>query len=342
LKPSLLAAAFLLLLSSLCFGQNPAHDLVYKDQWREYPFDNKAFQLTRIELKKNWQYFHRATDYPFPNVAHVSRLLRNSPTLEASIPTKLSLNQVVNTLQDAWIAFFAGDFQQATQLGYSLGPIGHGVAFYSQTTYASRLEPDTDKRHALWEDVLNRHEKSKDFTRYDSMTRFFAFFSMARLSEEISAPIVLARNYVGKMQQALVELNMDDPHNVFVLAAQGSMDAGIVRKLGKLMGQLTYGASSETVEEYYQKVTLLDKKIPNVQLEYAQSLLYMHGKKQLKQALIHMRHASEVQPAFAMEALDVLHAKKLLVELMEIDKKNGYGLRAYVKRNTDMEKKYYF
>ena len=96
------------------------------------------------------------------------------------------------------------------------------------------------------------------------------------------------------------------------------------------------------MEEYYQKVTLLDKNIPNVQLEYAQSLLYMYGKKQLRRALIHMRNATEVQPAFAMEALDVLQAKKLLAELMAIDNKNGYGLRAYVKRNTDMEKKYYF
>ena len=342
MKQSLLAAALLLLLNPLCFGQSLAHDLIYKDQWREYPFDNQVFQLTRIELKKNWQTFHRAPDYPFPNVAYVSNLLRNNEKLAASIPSEWSLNQVVTTLQNAWIAFFVGDFQQATQLGYSLGPIGHGVAFYSQTTYASRLEPDADKRHALWEDVLNRHAAAKDFTRYDSMTRFFAFFSMARLSEEISAPIVLARNYVGKMQQALIELNIDDPQNVFVLAAQGSMDAGIVRKLGKLMGQLTYGANPEAVEEYYQKVTVLDKKIPNVQLEYAQSLLYMYGKKQLKRAMTHMRNASEVQPAFAMEALDVLQAKKLLAELTAINNKNGYGLRAYVKRNTDMEKKYYF
>ncbi len=342
MKKSLLGALLVLLLNPLCFGQNLADDLIFKDQWRKYPFDNKAFQLTRKSLKKNWQSFHRATDYPFPNVIYISNLLKENQPLKASIPTDMPLKQVVNTLQDAWIAFFAGDFQHATQLGYSLGPIGHGVAFYSQTTYASRLEPDTDKRHALWEDVLKRHEASKKITRYDSMTRFFAFFSMARLSEEISAPIVLARNYVGKMQQALIELNVDDPHNVFVLAAQGSMDAGIVRKLGKLMGQLTYGASPETVEEYYQKVTALDKKIPNVQLEYAQSLLYMYGKKQLKRALIHMRKASEVQPAFAMETLDVLQAKKLLLELTKIDNKNGYGLRAYVKRNTDMEKKYYF
>ncbi len=342
MKYLLIRSVLLLLLTPVCFALEGADDLINKDQWRVFPFDNAEYQLTRSSLKKNWQYFQRSTQYPFPDIEYISRLLTGNPALKASIPNNVSNTKVVKILQTAWIAFFEGDFQRAAQLGYSLGPIGHGVAFYSQTTYASRLEPDTTKRHALWEDVLTRHERSKHLTQHDSMTRFFAFFSMARLSEEISAPLVLTRNYVGKMQQALLELNSDEPDNVFALAARGSMDAGIMRKLGKLMGQLTYGVSADVVEEFYEKVTVLDKKIPNVQLEYAQSLLYIYGKKQLTRALKHMRIASDVKPAYAMEALDVIHAKKLLEELMAIDNRNGYGLRAYVKRNTDMEKKYYF
>ncbi len=333
----------LFLLSPICLSQDlTIDDLINKEQWHAYPFDNKNYVLTRSALKKNWRYFQRSMSYPFPSERHVSNVLTENPELKASTPKNLSTLKIARTLQNAWIAFFAGNFQQATQLGYSLGPIGHGVAFYSQTTYALRLEPNADKRHALWLDVVARHEKTKSHTHHDNMARFFAFLAMARLSEEIPAHIVLARNYIGKMQQVLQELNADDPENVYALAARGSMDAGIVRKLGKLMGRLTYGASPEIVEEYYQKVTDLNKKIPNVQLEYAQSLLYMYGKKQLKRALKHMQIASEVQPVFAMEALDVLQAKTLLAELKEIDKKKGYGLRAYVKRNTDMKKKYYF
>ncbi len=342
MKYLLIRSVLLLLLTPACFAQEAADDVINNDQWRAFPFDNTEYQLTRSSLNKNWQYFQRSTQYPFPDTQYISRLLTDNPQLKASIPNDFSNTKVVKVLQTAWIAFFEGDFQRATQLGYSLGPIGHGVAFYSQTTYASRLESNTQKRHALWEDVLNRHERSKHLTKHDSMTRFFAFFSMARLSEEISAPLVLTRNYVGKMQQTLLELNSDEPDNVFALAARGSMDAGIMRKLGKLMGQLTYGVSADVVEEFYKKVTVLNKIIPNVQLEYAQSLLYIYGKKQLKRALKHMRIASEVKPAYAMEALDVIHAKKLLEELIEIDNRDGYGLRAYVKRNTDMEKKYYF
>ena len=185
-------------------------------------------------------------------------------------------------------------------------------------------------------------KKAKHLTGYDTMTRFFAFFAMARLSEEIAAPLVLTRGYIGSMQSQLEELIALEPKNVFGLAARASMDAGIVRKMGKMMGRLTYGADEQVVEDFYGRALAENKVIPNVHLEYAQSLLYMNGKKKLDQAIEHMTLASSVVPQYVMEALDVNHAKRLLGDLLEIQAKNGYGLRDYVKRNTDKEKKYYF
>ena len=120
------------------------------------------------------------------------------------------------------------------------------------------------------------------------------------------------------------------------------MDAGIVRKLGKFMGGITYGADDAVVKEFYDKALKQNKVIPNVHLEYAQSLLYIQGKAALPEALKHMEIASEVRPKYAMEELDVRHAKKLLNELIDINSKGGYGLKDYVRRNTDKEKKYYF
>ncbi len=336
-------ALILLVLTPLCLAQGYENNTeIFQKKWHSFPLDNKTFQLSTKTLKQNWQYFHRATQYPFPDAHHVAGLLRQNPKLKTAMPHYRSINQLTSTLQKAWIAFFEGRFQNAAELGYSLGPIGHGVAFYAQVTYASRLEPNIENRHVLWNDVLERHKNYSELTQHDVMTRFFAFFAMARLSEEIAAPLVLTRGYIGTMQKELQELSALDPHNIFALAARGSMDAGIVRKLGKLMGRLTYGASEEIVEEYYDKALKQGKVIPNVQLEYAQSLLYMYGKKELQRALKHMRIASQVTPKYAMEALDVFHAKKLLKELNVIDQHKGYGLRDYVKRNTDIKNKYYF
>ncbi|MEH6346737.1 MAG: hypothetical protein V7785_16710 [Bermanella sp.] len=331
------------MLAPLCLSQDKGDSqLIYQSNWRAFPFEKKSFLQTPASLKQNWQHLHRATHYPFPDARFIAQLLAKNPKLKASIPQYQSINQVASTLQLAWIAFFEGNFQKATQLGYSLGPIGHCVAFYAQATYASRLETNDDKRHALWEDVLNRHQLSSSLTRYDSMTRFFAFFSMARLSEELSMPVVVARDYLNKMLLTLAELNADEPNNIFVLAARGSIDAGIVRKLGKLMGRLAFGANDESIEKYYFKALTQDKNLPTVHIEYAQALLYMYGKKKLDQAIQHMKIASEAEPGYALEAMNTFKAQKRLEELLLIKKNKGYGLRRYVKRNRAAEKNYYF
>jgi len=332
----------LLVFSPISFCQALESDLIYGDSWKAFPFDKKEFHFTPKTLKENWPYLHRASNYPFPDAPYLAKLLSQNTELKNAIPHYQSINKTAATLQEAWIAFFKGQFQKASQLGYSLGPLGHCVAFYAQSTYASRFETNKQKRHALWEDVLARNELSKAFTQYDVNTQFFAFYSMARLSEELAMPTVVTRDYLNKMQQALAQMNAQDPDNIFVLAALGSMDAGIVRKLGKLMARLAFDANHESIEMHYNKAINQHKGLPTVHIEYAQSLLYMYGKKKLDEAIQHMRLASETQPRYALEAMNTFKAKKLLAELTLIKEKNGYGLRKYVKRNSASEKNYYF
>ncbi len=332
----------LLAFNSIQFCQALETDLIYGTPWKAFPFDKKKFHFTPKTLKENWPYLHRASHYPFPDAPYLAKLLTKNPKLKNAIPHYQSINKTAETLQEAWMAFFKGQFQKATQLGYSLGPLGHCVAFYAQSTYASRFETNKKRRHALWEDVLIRNEYSKGFTQYDVNTQFFAFYSMARLSEELAMPTVVARDYLNKMQQTLAQMNAQDPNNIFVLAALGSMDAGIVRKLGKLMARLAFDANHETIERYYRKAIDQHKGLPTVHIEYAQSLLYMYGKKKLNEAIQHMRLASETQPQYALEAMNTFKAKKLLSELIAIKGNNGYGLRKYVKRNNASEKNYYF
>jgi hypothetical protein len=337
-----LLSILLWIYSCAAAGQSTGEELIYDNTWRAFPFDKKEYHYTPKTLEENWPYLQRQSNDPFPDASHIAKLLSDNPNLKNAIPHYKSVNKVADTLQEAWIAFFKGQFQKATQLGYSLGPIGHCVAFYAQSTYASRLETNKQKRHALWEDILQRHEKSKALTKYDVTTQFFAFFSMARLSEELSMPTVVARDYLNIMIQALAEMNAQDPNNIFVLAALGSKDAGVVRKLGKLMARLAFDANHETIERYYLKAINQNKQLPTVHIEYAQALLYMYGKKKLDEAIQHMRTASEVPPLYALESMNTFKAKKLLSELMVIKENNGYGLRRYVKRNNASEKNYYF
>lgn len=316
-------------------------DPVMDFEWQTFPYDTQAYTYTREQLQENWFWLTRATDYPFPDASYLKPLLERNAGLKLATPPFESLDQLAADLQQAWIAFFKGDFQSAAQQGYKLGPLGHGVAFYAQATYGLRLEDNKEKRHALWQNIIERHRQHAELTQHDIMARYFAFYAMARLSEEISAPLVLSRGYMDTMSEELNAMIRAEPYNVFVLAAKGSMDAGIVRKMGRFMGRMAYGADDEVVENYYQAALAQNRQIANVHLEAAQSFLYIHKKKALDRALEQMRIAAGIKPISAMERLDSFHAKTLLKELEAIKAKNGVGLRDYIKRGTESGKTYY-
>ena len=309
--------------------------------WQTFPYEQAPYQYNHEQLEENWYMLTRATDYPFPSDTYLKTVLDGNAELKLATPEFESIEQLAKDLQSAWIEFFKGNFQNATNQGYALGPLGHGVAFYSQATYGLRLESDKDKRHALWEDIIERYEQNTELTQHDIMARYFYFYAMARLSEEISAPVVLSRGYMDTMADELNAMIKAEPYNVFVLAAKGSMDAGIVRKMGRFMGRMAYGADDEVVENYYKAALGQNRRIANVHLEAAQSLLYIHKRKALDRALEQMRIAAEIKPISAMEALDSFHAKELLKELETIKANKGVGLRDYIKRGTEAGKTYY-
>ncbi|MCD8522728.1 MAG: hypothetical protein LRY66_13050 [Saccharospirillaceae bacterium] len=333
-------AAGLLALSALCHAETPDNP-VFSFQWQAFPYEQTPYDYSGKRLSEYWFQLNRATDYPFPDAGYLSSVLAKNAELKLATPEFESIEQLAEKLQQAWREFYKGNFQLAATQGYALGPIGHGVAFYAQATYGLRLENDKDRRHALWEDIIARHEKTAEQTRHDIMARYFAFYAMARLSEEISSPTVLSRGYMDTMTSELNAMAEAEPYNVFVLAAKGSMDAGIVRKMGHFMGRMAYGADDQVVENYYNAALAQNRLIANVHLEAAQSLLYIYKQKALDRALEQMRIAAGITPISAMEALDSFHAKKLLKELEDIQLNNGIGLRDYIKRGTESGKNYY-
>lgn len=338
IKRTLLLCLFTL--SAFCQAErteSPAHSF----QWQSFPYEQSPYDYAGEKLEEYWFLLNRSTDYPFPDKTYLSSVLKANPELKLATPEFESIERLAENLQQAWRELFMGNFQAAAQQGYALGPLGYGVAFYSQATYGLRLEHDKEKRHALWEDIIERHEKSAQLTQHDIMAQYFAFYAMARLSEEISAPVVLTRGYMDTMNEALSQMIQAEPFNVFVLAAKGSMDAGIVRKMGRFMGKMAYGASDEVVENYYTSALAQNRRIANVHLEAAQSLLYIHKRKALDRALEQMRIAADIEPMSAMEKLDSFHAKQLLEELEKIKSKKGVGLRDYIKRGTESGKTYY-
>ncbi|MCZ7656141.1 MAG: hypothetical protein M5R42_20570 [Rhodocyclaceae bacterium] len=62
-------------------------------------------------------------------------------------------------IQEAWRLYHQGEFQQACELGLSLGLPGYAVANKAATIYATYLENNEKKKLALFEEAAARGEE---------------------------------------------------------------------------------------------------------------------------------------------------------------------------------------
>ena len=84
-----------------------------KGGWKKFTQADKAYVYAGAALKKHWERLHRGDREPFPADEQV---------------------------QEAWRLYHQGDFQQACELGLSLGLPGYAVANKAATIYATYIE----------------------------------------------------------------------------------------------------------------------------------------------------------------------------------------------------------
>ena len=73
----------------------------------------------------------------------------------------------------------------------------------------------------------------------------------------------------------------------------GMYHAEIIDKVGKMIGGMTYGASTDKALKYFRKALELTPEAPIAHIEYGNGLYLLYIK------------ASEMQPKDAMEKLDI-------------------------------------
>ncbi len=83
---------------------------------------------------------------------------------------------------------------------------------------------------------------------------FGRVYAKARLGEELPIAVVLKRGYTSQIPKELDALLAKQPRQPFALALYGGYEAGVIRKVGSLVGGITYGVSSDKMELYFDQV----------------------------------------------------------------------------------------
>jgi tetratricopeptide (TPR) repeat protein len=250
--------------------------------WTKFPHADHKFQYTAATLKKSWDRLHRGDMEPFP---------KSDPVI------------------DAWIAFHAGDFQTAAELGIKAGADGVNAANKAQAIYANYLEAGEKKKLELFEEVAARAEKLQRDQPKNANAFYWQAYALGRYAQGISIAKALAQGIGGKVKTALETTIMLSPKHADAHIALGTYHAEVIDKVGAMIGGLTYGAKKDVALKNYQTALKLNPDSAIARIEYANGLVMLEGKKALQQAEKLYAEAAKCVPMDAMETLDVEQAR---------------------------------
>ncbi len=253
--------------------------------WIKFPYPDATYTYSAASLKKNWPRLHVGDAEPLPQDA---------------------------ALQAAWIAFHAGQFEQAVKSGLALGTAGYAVANKAACIYATYLEKSEAKKLGLYQEVAARCEQQQVERPRDAAGFYWHAYALGRYAQGISIAKALAQGIGGKVKASLDTTIKLEPGHADAHTALGVYHAQIIDKVGAMIGGLTYGAKREEGIKHFKKALRLNPDSAIARIEYANALVTLDGKKKKQEALALYAEAAACTPADAMERLDVQLAKEEL------------------------------
>jgi tetratricopeptide (TPR) repeat protein len=253
-----------------------------KNTWAAFPYPDKAYEYTAASAKKVWERLHRGDCEPLPKEA---------------------------AALDAWLAFHAGNFEKAVELGLAAGGAGITAANKAACIYANYLEQDDKAKLKIFEEVANRCEARQAEDPKDANAFYLHAYALGRYAQGISIVKALKQGIGDKVKASLATTIKLAPKHADAHIALGAYHAEIIDKVGAMIGGLTYGAKKETGEEMFEKAVKLNPESAIAKMEMANGLIMMHGKGKVAAAEKLYAEAAKMKPADAMERLDVEQAK---------------------------------
>jgi tetratricopeptide (TPR) repeat protein len=254
-------------------------------KWTAFPYADKAYVYTDATLKKNWDRLHKGDCEAFPKDAKVV---------------------------EAWIAYHAGDFGHAAELGLKAGSAGYNAANKAICIYANYLEKSDAAKLKMYQDVAARCEELQKKEPKNANAFYLHAHALGRYSQGISITKALSQGLGGKVKASLDTAIRLEPKHADAHIALGAYHAEIIDKVGAMLGGMTYGAKKELGLEHFEKAMKLNPDSAIACIEYANGLIMMLGKAKMKEAEKLYADAAKCKPMDAMERLDVELAKSEL------------------------------
>ena len=252
------------------------------------PYNGTAFVLSGAALEQRWSMLHAGNLEPFP---------------------------VELAVQDAWRAYHEGRFEEAVALGKAHGGLGLVPAAFAATIYAHYLEPEEEKKVAIFESAMELAERATEACPDNANAFYMLAVSQGRYSQFISMIEALSKGMAPKIRGAAERCLELQPKHAEGHATLAGWHAEIVDKVGGMLAGLSFGAKKDVAEELYDQALALAPGSPVPYIEKAAGLLLMFGESSRADAIQLLQSAVALEPADAMQTLDVAKARKTLADL---------------------------
>ena len=245
-----------------------------------------------------WAAFPHLGDYAFD----AARLKKLWPRLHAGDTEPLPQDPAV--LQ-AWALFHSGEFQQAAETGLAIGGAGVTVAHKATCIYANYLEKKEKARLDLFQQVAERAAAQAEAEPRNANAWYWQAYALGRYSQGISVAKALAQGLGTRVKEALERAISLQPRHADAHVALGAFHAEVIDKVGSLIGGMTYGAKKDAGLKLFRDALKLNPGSAIAMIEYANGLVMLEGERGMKEATRLYEQAAAVEPADAMERLDV-------------------------------------
>jgi len=256
------------------------------EQWANY--EGVRFDLAGPALRDRWDVLHAGNKEPFPADERV---------------------------QDAWRAYHEGRFQDAVTIGQAHGGAGLVPAAFAATIYANYLESDEERKVAIFETAMDMAEKATEACPDNANAHYMLAVSRGRYSQFINMIEALSKGLGPKIRDSVTRCLELQPDHAEGHATMAGWNAEIVDKVGGMLAGLSFGAKKSSAEEHYEQSVALAPASPVPYIEKAHGLLLMYGESSKDEATALLEKACTLDPADAMQVLDIGRARATLAAL---------------------------
>ncbi|MEN9465546.1 MAG: hypothetical protein RL217_1727 [Pseudomonadota bacterium] len=288
-------------------------------EWKDYPRNLPQFDYSGDKLKAAWPELTKGTQQEWPDAAFFKRMAEKypqahqytlkqaeAPDAHPALKALAAGNSapMVEAVQQAWRFHYEGKFKDAYELGMQLGAAGAVPAIYAKLMYSTFMISSPKDKLASFREAAAQSEALLPMTPGYNFAEFGLLYARVRILERLNTAQALATGFLGSTQESLLQFTQNNPKNSLYPTTLGGIQAGVVERVGSLIGRMTYGATATRTIDRFEQALLLEGNLPVIYNEYIVALSRIDADDYQKRIQSLAQKCATLAPFSAEEALN--------------------------------------